>query len=158
MADKREQILVRLVEIAEAIPGIKTVERNPGQLDETVLPAIVILDADETADDADPGGPRGRPPFAPRRVGMTPEIYLMALAPTPEPGESSSAKLGPLINGMRAQFVKAVLTDASLREIVGTNGDIRYEGCATALARGRSMEAEMGVSFTFSYMLKPSDL
>ena len=38
------------------------------------------------------------------------------------------------------------------------DGDIRYEGCATALARGRSMEGEMGVSFSFTYVLRPEEL
>ena len=44
------------------------------------------------------------------------------------------------------------------QSLVGTNGDIRYEGCATALARGRMMEGEMGLSFTFTYVLRPDAL
>ena len=32
------------------------------------------------------------------------------------------------------------------------------KGCATALARGRSMEGEMGVSFSFTYVLRPEQL
>ena len=66
--------------------------------------------------------------------------------------------LGTAINILRARFVKAVLGDAELSSIVGTNGEIRYEGCATALARGRSMEGEMGVSFSFTYVLQPEEL
>ena len=81
---------------------------------------------------------------------MTPEIYLM-LGAKPE-------DVGTVINGFRAVFIKAVLMDPGLASIVGSNGDIRYEGCATGLARGRTMEAEMGLSFTFSYILRPDEL
>lgn len=147
MADKRELILVRLLEIAQGVPGVVTAARNVDALDEDARPAIIILDADETADDSDP---RGRQAYAPRRVGMTPEIYLM-LGEAPE-------NVGTAINAMRAAFIKAVLTDTPLREICGTNGDIRYEACATSLARGRMLEAECGVSFSFIYVLNPRDL
>ena len=57
--------------------------------------------------------------------GMTPEIYLM-LGAKPE-------DVGTAINGFRAAFIKAVLVDSELATIVGSNGDIRYEGCATGL-------------------------
>ena len=149
MTDKREQILVRLLGIAQALPGIAAAFRNKDEISDRQRPCIVILDADEAADDADPSG-LARRPNAPRRVGMTPEIYLM-LGAKPE-------DVGTAINGFRAAFIKAVLTDPELATIVGSNGDIRYEGCATGLARGRNMEAEMGLSFTFSYILRPDEL
>ena len=149
MTDKREQILVRLLGIAQALPGIAAAFRNKDEISDRQRPCIVILDADEAADDADPSG-LARRPNAPRRVGMTPEIYLM-LGAKPE-------DVGTAINGFRAAFIKAVLTDPELASIVGSNGDIRYEGCATGLARGRNMEAEMGLSFTFSYILRPDEL
>ena len=147
MTDRRELILVRLLEIAKGIEGIAGAFRNRDELSEKQRPAIVILDADEAADDADPGS---RPARSPRRVAMTPEIYIL-LGAKPE-------DLGSTINTLRARFVKAVLSDTQLISIVGTNGDIRYEGCATALARGRSMEGEMGVSFSFTYVLRPEEL
>lgn len=147
MTDRRELILVRLLDIAGGIEGIASAFRNRDEISEKQRPAIVILDADEAADDADP---TTRPARSPRRVAMTPEIYIL-LGAKPE-------DLGAAINRLRARFVKAVLIDAQLASIVGTNGDIRYEGCATALARGRSMEGEMGVSFSFTYVLRPEDL
>ena len=149
MTDKREQILVRLLGIAQALPGIAAAFRNKDEISDRQRPCIVIFDADEAADDADPAG-LARRPNAPRRIGMTPEIYLM-LGAKPE-------DVGTAINGFRAAFIKAVLTDSELAGIVGSNGDIRYEGCATGLARGRTMEAEMGLSFTFSYILRPDEL
>ncbi len=147
MIDRREMILSRLLEIAGSTEGIVAAFRNKDEISERQRPAIVILDADEAADDADPGS---RPARSPRRVAMTPEIYIL-LGAKPE-------ELGSVINLLRARFVKSVLGDSQLGSIVGTNGDIRYEGCATALARGRSMEGEMGVSFSFTYVLRPEEL
>ena len=147
MIDRREMILSRLLEIAGSTQGIVAALRNKDEISEKQRPAIVILDADEAADDADPGS---RPARSPRRVAMTPEIYIL-LGAKPE-------ELGSVINALRARFVKSVLRDSQLGSIVGTNGDIRYEGCATALARGRSMEGEMGVSFSFTYVLRPEEL
>ena len=149
MTDRRERILARLLGIAQAVPGLVATFRNKDEISDRQRPAIVILDADEAADDADPAG-LARRPNAPRRIGMTPEIYLM-LGAKPE-------DVGPAINGFRAAFIKAVLVDSELATIVGSNGDIRYEGCATGLSRGRTMEAEMGLSFTFSYILRPDEL
>jgi hypothetical protein len=147
MTDRREMILTRLLAVAMSCPGITAAFRNKDEISEKQRPAIVILDADEVADDADP---TLRPVRSPRRIGMTPEIYIL-LGGKPE-------DIGPAINALRASFVKALLTDQDLQALVGTSGDIRYEGCATGLARGRNMEGEMGVSFTFTYVLRPDEL
>ena len=147
MTDRREMILTRLLEIAVGVDGIVAAFRNKDEISEKQRPAIVILDADEAADDADP---TTRPSRSPRRVAMTPEIYIL-LGAKPE-------DLGIAINTLRARLVKAILMDPSLLTILGSSGDARYEGCATALALGRSMEGEMGVSFSFTYVLRPEEL
>ena len=147
MADKRELLLSRLLVVAQGVSGVASAVRNKDEISDKARPAIVILDADEAADDADPSN---RPVRSPRRVAMTPEIYLL-LGAKPE-------HVGPEINALRAKFIKAVLTDSELLAIVGSNGDIRYEGCATSLARGRNMEGEMGISFSLTYTLRPEDL
>jgi hypothetical protein len=145
--DRREMILSRLLEIAGSTQGIVAAFRNKDEISEKRRPAIVSLDADEAAADA---APSSRPSRAPRRVAMTPEIYIL-LGAKPE-------DLGTAINTLRARLVKAILMDPSLLTILGSSGDARYEGCATALARGRSMEGEMGVSFSFTYVLRPEEL
>jgi hypothetical protein len=145
--DRREMILSRLLEIAGRTQGIVAAFRNKDEISEKQRPAIVILDADEAADDADPSS---RPSRAPRRVAMTPEIYIL-LGAKPE-------DLGTAINTLRARLLKAILMDSSLLTILGSSGEARYEGCATALARGRSMEGEMGVSFSFTYVLRLEEL
>lgn len=145
--DTREQILERLVVVARSVIGIKTAERNVLTIDELHRPAIQILDSDEVGDDADPSSNR-RGNNAPRRILMTPEIYLLASA--------RSELLGPAINVMRRRFLYAVLHDADLAELC--DGQIRYDGAASALGRGRAMVGEMGVSITFPYILSPAHL
>lgn len=147
MTDKREQILVRLLEIASTIQGVTTAVRNKDEITDKMRPAIIILDADENAADSDPNGRSSR---SPRFVTMTPEVYIV-LGAKPE-------NVGTEINVLRARWLKAVLSDTSLSAIVGSNGDVRYEGCATSLARGRNMEGELGVSISFTYVLRPDDL
>jgi hypothetical protein len=51
-----------------------------------------------------------------------------------------------------------VLYDAALQGIVGTSGSMRYDGLVTDLARGRQMVGELGMSFSFTYPLIPSEL
>lgn len=147
--DRRESILARLLEIASDIEGIKRAWRHKGRLTEDARPAIVILDADETAEE-EGNVSSSRPSDLSRRVVMTPEIYIML--------GSSLEDVGTDINAMRAKFLKAVMLDAELREIVGTNGHFKYEGCATGLGEGRTMEGEMGVSISFTYVLKYAEL
>ena len=146
--DKREAILVRLVEIAASLSGIKTAVRNQDEVSERARPAIAIFDADETADErANEQGHGGR---APNIIEMSPEALIL-LGGTPE-------NIGPALNEMRAKFIKAVLTDAQLATLAGTNGRVRYIGCSTHLGHGRSMEGSMGVHFAFAYVLRPDQL
>jgi hypothetical protein len=148
MADRREDILVRILAIAEATGDYTLVARNKANIPEEQRPACIILDADETADDSDQG--RGRPSATVNLIGMSPEIYIL-LGDLPE-------NVGSEINALRIKLVKAILTDTTLDSIMGRNGGVRYEGCATGLASGRTIEGEMGLSFTFTYVLKPSEL
>lgn len=148
MTDRREVILARLVVIAQGIANIKTVTRNRLLVDDDELPAIQIFDSDEHGDDQDP---KQRPAFAPRRVALAPEIYISI-------AKTDGEELGPALNVFRSAFLKAILTDSELITAVGTNGDIRFEACATALSRGRSLQGEMGLSISFVYILKASEL
>ena len=146
--DKREQILQRLVAVAAAVPGINTAVRNQDELSERKRPAIAIFDADESADEASER--QDHPGRAPNTVVMTPEVMiLLGAAPT---------TVGSSLNSLRAKLVKAVLTDAQLTALVGTNGRVRYAGCSTHLGHGRSMEGFMGVHFAFAYVLRPEQL
>ena len=147
MADKREAILVRLLAIYRTVDGVATVARNKQVAVDWNWPALLLLDADEESEDA---LGRGRPPTGLARVTMTPETYLI-LGELPE-------NVGTELNRYRARIVKAVLTDAELLTIVGTNGQIAYRGCATSLSRAREIIGDIGLEFAITYVLNPADL
>lgn len=146
-ADTREAILARLETVFVTLAGAGHVFRNTTTVPETALPAIQFFDADEGTDESAYG--RGRSAAGPVVVGMTPEIYV-SLATEQE-------TVGTDINAWRAKVIKAVMTDPELQALCH-NGDIRYAGCATALARGRDMVGECGLAFTFNYVLRPERL
>jgi len=142
--DRREQVIARLVVIAAGVPGIVAALRNVDTLSERQRPGFVIFDGDEAVE-LPPPGRQG-----PSMVTMTPEIALAL-------GDKSES-VGTALNTLRAAFLKAALTDTTLRGIVGPNGRIHYAGCASAFARGRTMEGEMGISLSIEYPLNPAEL
>lgn len=142
--DKREQVIVRLLAIASGIDGIVTAVRNTDTISERNRPGIIVFDGDEAVELSE-NAPKG-----PAIVAMTPEIVIVL--------GDTAAEVGTTLNAYRAAFLKAVLTDATLRGIVGTNGGVSYQGCAIALARGRNMEGEMGISLSITYPLNPAAL
>lgn len=147
MSDKREDILVRLLAIYRTVDGVAKVVRNEQVADDWDFPALMLLDADEEAEDRTGSG---RPPTGVVRVTMTPETYLI-LGALPE-------NVGSELNRYRARIVKAVLSDAELLTIVGKNGEIMYSGCATSLARGREIIGDIGLNFSITYKLNQADL
>lgn len=137
----REDILARLTIVASGVSGIATALRNSDATADTQLPAIIVYDADEVADERDLAS---RPTRTPRRVSMTPEILIKVVG-VPE-------TVGTTMNSILAELQTAVVTDATLIALV-KDGEIRYMGCATQLAIGRAMIGDMGVSFAFHYIL-----
>jgi hypothetical protein len=143
--DKREQILVRIREILEGLDLFDTVVRNDIISDETNLPAAMLMDGDETAEDSGHGGKK--PANATTRVIMFPEIYIL-LDGLPE-------VVGTLLNRYRSHVVYALLNDSELRALA-VDGDVRYEGLQTGLALGRSMAGEMGLNIGVGYKFEPT--
>ncbi len=153
MADPREQILERLKAIAGEIDGgsLGTIYpyRNAAEVGRTRRPAIVILDADESADPR--ADPSRRPSNTINLVDMRPEVLLMVA--------SSSANVGTDLNDLRVRLIKAVLFDAELNSLASqSGGGIAYLGAATDFARERSMSGEMTVSFNIRYRFDPNSL
>jgi hypothetical protein len=144
--DKRELILTRLGEIYSGIDGFNFF-RNKQNISDARRPAILLYDGDEKVEEDDFN--RKRPSQAPLRVHMKPETYILLAA--------SAETVGQELNAARALVINAVLTDAELKTLVH-DGDIRYDGCLTMLANGRSVTGEAGLSFTLPYILKPVDL
>ncbi len=81
---------------------------------------------------------------------MSPEVLIL-LGAKPE-------TVGSALNALRAKLIKAVLSDAQLIALAGSNGYARYAGCSTHLGHGRSMEGSMSVQFSFAYVLRPEQL
>lgn len=146
--DVRELILARLLKICEGIDGVAAAYRNKDEISEDKRPAIQIFDAAETTNLGDAYVPK--PARGPNLVMMTPELVVLLGA---EP-----KNVGSDINALRMKVLKAVMDDATLKSLVGSNGMVRYDGCETGLMHGRSMEGDMSLSFSFVYPLLPQDL
>lgn len=129
-------------------PG--NVARNRADLQAEKVPGILLLDADEIRDSRqlqpNPGSQMTRMPA--QIMKMTPETYIV-LDTRPVGNEN----FGKDLNTTRLAILNLVMTDEQLWRIVGSNGNIVYDGCVTDLARNRTMKGQMGLSFTFTYPL-----
>jgi hypothetical protein len=149
--DRREQILNRLFDVLKTIPGVKQWVRNRAELPNEDRPAITQMDADETAN---PNAfQKGRIGVSPSLVTCTPEIYVVLDDRKPD-----NLNVGQDLNAFRVLIVKAVRDDATLKSLVGSNGEIRYNGCNTDLGRDRNLVGEMLISLSFVYPFIPSEL
>ncbi len=150
MTFPRESILLRLVEIAETL-DVKTVVRDTITLNDDQLPAIAILEGDEEADEGDPVD---RPPNAPRIVHMIPHLVIALRRRVTSP----EVEVGPGLNLIFAALLKAIMTDATLKQITKDRYGVRYLGMESDLAVGREMQGQMAVKFRFTYGLVPDKL
>jgi hypothetical protein len=149
MADIREDILARLAEVVASIPGLRSVYRNDGPIDETDLPAGIVEDGNEDTND---GSDKSQHPAnKPIVVEMTPNIIILTLDP-------NTTEFGTL----RRELISRVLNDAELNQLAKAarlgNGAIRYLGCQVGHARLRELHGAMTAQFMFTYWLKPDDL
>lgn len=151
MTDRREDILARLFVVLSAVVGIVEKVRNRGDLPSEKRPAIILMDADEVADREMFG--RGRPANSPNFVVMSPEIYIVLKNQKPE-----NETLGQSLNEYRAKVIKAVLNDATLINLVGSNGEIRYDVFVTDLGEDRTLTGKARIGISFRYPLKPNEL
>lgn len=148
MADVREDILARLLEVAAAVPNVRWAQRNSVDVPENLLPAVMVFDADEETTDT-----HNRPSNSPFIVQMTPEIVFMEQAD----------EVGSDLTTLRREFIKGVLYDAELNNLVAKssprgNGAIRYLGCQTDLGWMRSLHGALRAQFMFKYTLRPEQL
>jgi hypothetical protein len=146
MIDRRETILARLAVVIAGIDGVSN-GRNRGDMSDDALPAIFLHDGIEAAEEL-AGLPRNA--VAIDLVKLEPQIWIAATAP--------AETIGAVINGLRARLVPAVLADADLKSAVGSNGQIRYVGCAITTEGGESREGLMEIKFSFRYVLAVSEL
>jgi hypothetical protein len=150
MTDVREDILARLLEVVTTIPNLRFADRNNEDVDETRLPAAIVLDGDEeTKDGTDLSQ---RPANRPTIVQMTPAIMLFDQEPY----------VGIDLITMRRELIRRVLNDTELNQLAMTarlgNGAIRYLGCEVGHAWLRNLHGAMKAQFLFVYSLRPDDL
>jgi hypothetical protein len=151
MTDRREQILARLLAILETVEGVNGAVRNRGELPASKRPAVILLDGDEIARSTPPQH-RGRLTLAPNLVDLSPEIYVVM-----DQREPINEGIGEDMNTLRIAILKAIMSDSELATLLGANGDIQYNGCETDMASGRSMEGQMHLRMTFTYVLRTSE-
>jgi hypothetical protein len=146
MADPREDILARLLAIAR-VEGVAYTARNDINISDWRYPAVSVMEGDEEAHETDPDR---RPPTAPRRVTMMPQLVIIS--------QDNPEGLGSGLNELRARLIKAVLEDEELRDLTHDGVGIRYLGMESTLAAGRSLQGIMVCKFGLTYVLKPTDL
>lgn len=129
--------------------------RNRNELPADLVPGIILLDGDETADPRyqRPAVGRDLTTVPPQMMKMTPEIYVVLDVRKPQ-----NKNVGEDLSVARGAILKAIILDKTLYQICASNGQIIYDGCVTDLARNRTMQGQMGMSFTFSYPFVPGEL
>lgn len=145
MADLREDILARLIEVVATVPNVRSVHRNNTDISDDQMPAALILDGDE---DVVAGNDGSRPSNRPLLVEMTPEIQIV---------EQSDA-IGSDLTAFRSELIRLVLFDTTLNQQTGTNGKISYLGCETSFGWNEKQYGALQMRFSFKYPLKPNDL
>lgn len=152
MIDRRAQILDRLAAIIDGIASVNHAGfyRNRGDLSNAMRPFLTLHDGSEAlARDILPGSKAAFP----LGLELSPEISYTPRLQLPL-NETISAD----VHSLRMQLLAAVLTDATLLNIVGTNGKITLRAIETDLSIGKRMTGEMVFRFTFSYPLFLSEL
>jgi hypothetical protein len=160
MADKRELILLRLLAICTATKtgaGIKTAVRNRGLLSTEQRPGAVLLDGDERPRLTHDRKSGGRPGMTPSIMIMSPELYIL-LDETMINREGVADDKGSVLNTMRITLTRAISSDADLLALLGSNGEIVYNGCVTDLKSGSALTGQMRLDFNYQYVFDPRAL
>ena len=149
MADVREDILARLLEVVATIPNIRSAYRNNIETAENQLPAVIVLDGDEETSEAN-----NRPSNSPVLVQMTPGFILQT---------QDANTAGSVVNTFRGEMIKRVLFDTELSNLIAKSsprgdGAIRYLGCQTDVGWMRTGYAALTAQFMFKYTLRPEQL
>jgi hypothetical protein len=144
--DKREQILARLLELCAGLTGIVAAARNTLDVPALARPALVVQDgSEERLDSAQSDNRSGV-----TRLEMNAQCWLLV--------RGAAANVGPLMSMFRSRLVYAVASDPTLRNLTGTVGGIRYDGCTVSEPTPETKEPRMDLNFAFTYTLAMSDL
>lgn len=148
MTDVREQILVRMFEIAKTVtPSARRMDFDVSADDQ---PALVLIDGEESYTSS----PFEYPPEAAQKLQMDPHFVLLV---------QTSEKAGPALNSIRAKLIKAIVFDETLKNITGNQSGsrkigARYMGCDNGVQMGEGLVGFMILRFSLLYVFKPIDL
>ena len=146
MADTRELILARLVTVCGAVEGVQAVGRNRLDVAGLARPAVIVQDAIEQLRDMPVGARYGET----ARMELSPGITVVV--------RGGPADIGGLLSLYRSRVVAAVLRDAELKTLTGSNGGIRYEGCLVAAPDAEAKEFRLDITLVFTYLFVLGDL
>jgi hypothetical protein len=146
-ADPRESIMFRLEEIAAGI--VDRVYRNVVDIPEGSGPAIAILEGEESQVETLAERANKRRAGGPIVMEARPQFYILEGKP--------KERIGPALNALRKQAIRAVMTDSELIAMA-RDGLITYVGMTTGLALGRTMRAEAGLTFAIQYVIRPEQI
>lgn len=153
MPSPREPILVRYLEIAQGVTGFKTKKRNGGLIDDDKRDAVILLDGDEINNKGPAVKPRAGL-MMPAFMRASPELYIVLKEHRPQ--NDTPANVGTLLNAYRDALIKAVAEDTAMAALLGSNGSVVYNGCATDLKSGSALSGTMRLDFSFYYWVIPS--
>lgn len=148
MTDRREDILSRIRDILEEVPGIVRAGRNVEDVSggASARPAAILYDGSE--DNADYSG---RPKFSPKDyVTMTPQIVILL-------GARSEA-VGTRVNDIRRLLIPLVYQDATIKQLCTPAGDITYRSGALDTSTGETREARFEIRFDITYLMDSREM
>jgi hypothetical protein len=146
VADQREAILTRLVEVCGAVTGVQAAARNKLDVPALARPAVIVQDGSEDVLDA-PQGTRGS---RVQRMELKPLVVVIVRG-------DNGAEAGSLLTLYRSRIVAAVLTDSVLLDCV-VDRDIRYEGATVAAPDAEAREYRCELNLVFTSLFRLSDL
>jgi hypothetical protein len=147
MRDRREEILTRLVTIAQAVPNVMRVYRNVDSNPEVMRPSIIIKDGEEEASDMDER--------MAHRFGIANLVVLTPVVTLVAAGDEET--MPKTLSDMRMNFVAGVLNDAPLISVVSSNGYLRYAGATMTDEYGYLLQGQMSLRFNIRYPIIATD-
>jgi hypothetical protein len=152
MTDRREQILVRLLEVLATVEGILAAYRDRGEFPDARLPAAVLLDGKESMRTSTAG--RGHRELPPSVFILLPQIYVI-LRPRKN---ITNDGVGEELSSYRVKVLKAILQDEPLRGLLGANGEIEFRGSETDMQSGSTLTGQLRLDLAFYYPFIPNEL
>jgi len=159
--DRREDILARLQVVLGGVPNVRGVWRDRGVLKQSMAPAILLLDGNETRQTRVEG--RGHTQMPPAVFTLKPQIAILlpprdtvqnlTLGGVPQP-------IGPDLSAYRVAIIAAVLNDEQIIWMCEPNG-LTYDGFTTDMRVGQELGAFgpwMLFMFSFNYTFDASQL